>query len=156
MPIIKACTLVKFLVEYVAANQFDGEIQETLLSIANTAISPELLPVNESTQEAQSTEDTVGPYELHDFFMFNLARYGFSPKKVLFLANQAQGWSRDYSADELKKWLKVNIKRAFSQQYKRDDVPNGPKVGSLSLSPRGDWRMPSDASAAAWLDSLDE
>jgi len=149
-------TLVKFLVEYVAKNQFEGEVQETLLSIANTEISPELLPVSNATQEAQSTEDTVGPYELHDFFMFNLARYGFSPRKVLFLASQAEGWSRDYSPDELKKWLKVNIKRAFSQQYKRDDVPNGPKVGSLSLSPRGDWRMPSDASAAAWVDSLED
>ncbi len=149
-------TLVRFLVEYVAANQFEGVVQDTLESIAKTEISPELLPVNESTQEAQSTEDTVGPYELHDFFMFNLARYGFSPKKVLFLANQAEGWSKDYSPDEIKQWLKVNIKRAFSQQYKRDDVPNGPKVGSLSLSPRGDWRMPSDASAAAWIDSLDE
>jgi len=149
-------TLVKFLVEYVATNQFDGEVRETLLSNAKTAISPELLPVNESTQEAQSTEDTVGPYELHDFFMFNLARYGFSPKKILFLASQAEGWSKDYSRDELLKWLKINITRAFSQQYKRDNVPNGPKVGSLSLSPRGDWRMPSDASAAAWLDSLDE
>lgn len=149
-------TLVRFLVEYVAANQFEGQISETLLSIANTEISPELLPVNEHTQEAQSTEDTVGPYELHDFFMFNIARYGFSPEKVLFLAKQAEGWSRDYTSEELKKWLKVNLKRAFSQQYKRDDVPNGPKVGSLSLSPRGDWRMPSDASAAAWIASLDD
>jgi len=149
-------TLVKFLVEYVANNQFEGDIQSTLLSIANTEISPELLPVDEKTNQAQSTEDTVGPYELHDFFMFNIARYGFSPKKVLFLARQAEGWSKDYSPDELKKWLTVNIKRAFSQQYKRDDVPNGPKVGSLSLSPRGDWRMPSDASASAWLESLQE
>lgn len=149
-------TLVRFLVEYVADNQFDGPVSDTLLSIANTEISPELLPVNERTQEAQSTEDTVGPYELHDFFMFNLARYGFSPEKVLYLANQAEGWSKDYTPDELKKWLKVNITRAFSQQYKRDDVPNGPKVGSLSLSPRGDWRMPSDASAAAWIASLDD
>ena len=148
-------TLVKFLVEYVADIQFEGAVSDTLLSIANTEISPELLPVNEQTQEAQSTEDTVGPYELHDFFMFNLARYGFSPEKVLYLANQAEGWSREYSDEELKHWLKVNIKRAFSQQYKRDDVPNGPKVGSLSLSPRGDWRMPSDASAAAWIASLD-
>ncbi len=148
-------TLVRFLVEYVATKQFEGAVSDTLMSISNTEISPELLPVNEATQEAQSTEDTVGPYELHDFFMFNLARYGFSPQKVLFLAEQAEGWSRDYSPEELKKWLKVNIQRAFSQQYKRDDVPNGPKVGSLSLSPRGDWRMPSDASAAAWLDALD-
>jgi len=148
-------TLVRFLVEYVAQNQFDGAVQDTLNSIANTEISPELLPVSETTNEAQSTEDSVGPYELHDFFMFNLARYGFSPKKVLFLANQAEGWSVDYTPEEIKKWLKVNIRRAFSQQYKRDNVPNGPKVGSLSLSPRGDWRMPSDASAAAWLDSID-
>lgn len=149
-------TLVRFLVEYVANHQFEGAIQDTLLSVANTEISPELLPVDDKTNQAQSTEETVGPYELHDFFMFNLARYGFSPKKVLFLAEQAEGWSRTYTRDELKKWLKVNITRAFSQQYKRDDVPNGPKVGSLSLSPRGDWRMPSDASAAAWLASLDD
>ncbi len=147
-------TLVKFLVEYVANNQFEGDIQRTLISIANTEISPELLPVNEETNKAQSTEDTVGPYELHDFFMFNIARYGFSPKKVMYLAKQAEGWSVEYTEEELKKWLTINIKRAFSQQYKRDDVPNGPKVGSLSLSPRGDWRMPSDASAAAWLDAL--
>lgn len=147
-------TLVRFLVEYVAENQFESDIRDTLLSIANTGISPELLPVDETTSEAQSTEDAVGPYELHDFFMFQLARYGFSPEKVLYLATQAEGWSRQYTEDELRKWLKVNIQRAFQQQYKRDDVPNGPKVGSLSLSPRGDWRMPSDASAAAWLATL--
>lgn len=149
-------TLVRFLVEYVAKHEFDGAVRDTLTSIASTEISPELLPVNEHTQEAQSTEDTVGPYELHDFFMFNLARYGFSPEKVLFLARQAEGWENQYSASELKQWLKVNISRAFSQQYKRDDVPNGPKVGSLSLSPRGDWRMPSDASASAWLKSIEK
>ena len=149
-------TLVRFLVEYVASNEFEGDVRETLMSIAQTEISPELLPVSSETQEAQSTEDTVGPYELHDFFMFNLARYGFSPQKILFLASQAEGWSREYSAEEIKKWLTINIKRAFAQQYKRDDVPNGPKVGSLSLSPRGDWRMPSDASAQAWLDSLND
>jgi len=148
-------TLVKFLVEYVANNQFEGDVTTTLTSIANTEISPELLPVNEQTQQAQSTEDTVGPYELHDFFMFHMARYGFSPAKVMYLAQQAEGWSREYSKAELKNWLRINIERAFSQQYKRDDVPNGPKVGSLSLSPRGDWRMPSDASPAAWLASLD-
>lgn len=147
-------TLVSFLVEYVANNEFEGPVSETLLSVANTAISPELLPVNEKTNKAQSTEDTVGPYELHDFFMFNIARYGFSPKKVLYLASQAEGWSREYSEEELRKWLKVNIQRAFSQQYKRDNIPNGPKVGSLSLSPRGDWRMPSDASADAWLNQI--
>lgn len=86
--------------------------------------------------------------------MFNLARYGFSPAKVLYLAQNAKGWSRSYDNDEIKHWLQVNLQRAFSQQYKRDDVPNGPKVGSLSLSPRGDWRMPSDAAVDAWLRSL--
>lgn len=151
-------TMVRFLVEYVAANEFSGETRETLNSIANTTISPELLPpsANADHEEvSQSTEDTVGPYELHDFFMFHIARLGFSPEKVFFLARHATGWSREYSDQEIAKWLKVNLQRAFAQQYKRDDVPNGPKVGSLSLSPRGDWRMPSDASVAAWLSSLD-
>lgn len=148
-------TLVRFLVEYVAENEFEAEISRTLLSIAATEISPELLPAGDDGETAQSTEDSVGPYELHDFFMFNLARYGYSPEKVLYLAKQAQGWSREYTDDELAKWLGVNIRRAFSQQYKRDDVPNGPKVGSLSLSPRGDWRMPSDATPAVWLKSLE-
>jgi len=147
-------TMVRFLVEYIAEAEFEGEVRNTLLSVATTEISPELLPPTESGQQSQSTEATVGPYELHDFFMFNLARYGFSPAKVLFLAERAEGWSRDYSREELIHWLSVNLKRAFSQQYKRDDVPNGPKVGSLSLSPRGDWRMPSDASVAAWLRSI--
>jgi len=147
-------TLVKFLVQYVAEHQFEGEIQNTLNSIADTEISPELLPPDDSGEIRQSTEATVGPYELHDFFMFNLVRYGFSPAKVLYLAQQAEGFSTEYSEADLKRWLTVNIQRAFNQQYKRDDVPNGPKVGSISLSPRGDWRMPSDASAAAWIRSL--
>ena len=147
-------TLVKFLVKYVAENEFDEEARATLLSIAETEITPELLPASTDGSVSQSTEDTVGPYELHDFFMFNLARYGFSPAKVLYLAQNAEGWSRSYSNDEIKHWLQVNLQRAFSQQYKRDDVPNGPKVGSLSLSPRGDWRMPSDAAVDAWLRSL--
>ncbi len=147
-------TLVKFLVHYVAENEFEGAVRDTLISIAETEISPELLPPGNGGQQAQSTEDTVGPYELHDFFMFNIARYGFSPSKVLYLAKQAKGWSRDYTESEIKSWLEVNLKRAFSQQYKRDDVPNGPKVGSLSLSPRGDWRMPSDAQVSIWLQSL--
>ena len=148
-------TLVKFLVQYVAEYQFEGKVRDTLFSVADTEISPELLPPDENGEIRQSTEETVGPYELHDFFMFNLVRYGFSPAKVLYLAQQAEGWSKDYSPEEIKRWLTVNLTRAFSQQYKRDDVPNGPKVGSLSLSPRGDWRMPSDASVAAWIRTLD-
>jgi len=147
-------TLVRFLVEYVAEHEFEAEVRDTLLSIAGTEISPELLPPDKNGDIAQSTEDTVGPYELHDFFLYHLTRSGFTPSKVLYLARYAQGWSREYSADELKHWLEVNLRRAFSQQYKRDDVPNGPKVGSVSLSPRGDWRMPSDASVATWLRDL--
>jgi len=139
-------TLVKFLVKYVAEHQFEGKAQDTLFSVAETEISPELLPPDESGKIRQSTEETVGPYELHDFFMFNLARYGFSPAKVLYLAQHATGWSKDYSSDEMKHWLAVNLKRAFSQQYKRDNVPNGPKVGSF---------MPSDASVNAWIRALD-
>ena len=147
-------TLVKCLVQYVANHEFESPIRDTLLSIADTKISPELLPPDDEGNISQHTEEVVGPYELHDFFMFNILRYGFSPKKILYLASQAQGWSRDYSEAELKSWLRVNLTRAFAQQYKRDDVPNGPKVGSISLSPRGDWRMPSDASAACWLKDL--
>ena len=86
---------------------------------------------------------------------FHIARLGFSPVKVLYLARFADGWAGEYSEEEIEYWLRVNLKRAFAQQYKRDDVPNGPKVGTLSLSPRGDWRMPSDASVAAWLATLD-
>lgn len=147
-------TLVKALVSYVAHTAMDDATRKTLESICDTEISPELLPENPNTGEIQSTEDTIGPYELHDFFMFNMARFGFSPDKVKFLASKASGFSRDYTSKEIEQWLTLNIKRAFSQQYKRDDVPNGPKVGSLSLSPRGDWRMPSDASCIAWLHSL--
>lgn len=151
-------TLVKFMVQYVAQHQFEGDIRETLLSIADTEISPELLPLTQSGADAdgqaQSTEETVGPYELHDFYLYNIIRFGFEPEKILFLASYAKGWSKSYTAEEHRHWLGVNIKRAFTQQYKRDDVPNGPKVGSISLSPRGDWRMPSDASYAAWLKNL--
>jgi len=147
-------TLVKFLVQYVAHNEFDGNTRQTLLSISETEISPELLPPDRGSNRSQSTEETVGPYELHDFYMFNMIRYGFDPEKILFLASQAHGWSREYNSAEHRKWLTENIRRAFTQQYKRDNVPNGPKVGSISLSPRGDWRMPSDASYTAWLKNL--
>ena len=147
-------TLVRFLVEYVANTEFDAPISDTLMSIAQTEITPELLPPDEHGNIAQSTEETVGPYELHDFFLYNLVRHGFSPAKVYWLAQQAKGWQNTYDNKTLKHWLSVNIKRAFAQQYKRDDVPNGPKVGSVSLSPRGDWRMPSDASSEAWLRDL--
>jgi len=158
-------TLVKFLVEYIAETEggepphqgFDGDpVYVTLMDIAHTTISPELLPAGTDGEIEQSTEETSGPYEIHDFVMFYFVRNGFSPAKILYLGLQAEGWEGEYDEHTLEHWLRVNIKRAFAQQYKRNDVPDGPKVGTVSLSPRGDWRMPSDASPAAWLRTLDD
>ena len=147
-------TLVRFLVRWAAENRFEGEARRTLLDIAATEISPELLPADASGR-AQSTEDSVGPYELIDFFLYHMLRYGMSPKKIEFLAKQAK-FERPHTADEIHRWLKLFVRRFFANQFKRSAMPDGPKVGSVSLSPRGDWRMPSDASAAAWLAELDE
>lgn len=142
-------TLVKFLVKYVAENEVENEeLKNTLLSIVDTVISPELLPLGEDGKITQSTEDIIGPYELHDFFLFQMLRNGFPPSKIIDLATLA--FMGVYSKETIKKWMKVFIERFFRNQFKRDCVPNGPKVGSISLSPRGDWRMPSDASLMAW------
>ncbi len=144
-------TLVKFLVRHVAMNRFDGEARRVLLDIADTPISPELLPLGKNKSMHQSTEGTIGPYELHDFFMYHFLRCGATPSKILLLAKQAQ-FDREYSVQELERVLKTFLQRFFSSQFKRTCVPDGPKVGTVSLSPRGDWRMPSDADPAAWLD----
>lgn len=144
-------TLVKFLVRHVAMNRFDGEARKVLLDIADTPISPELLPLGKNKSMHQSTEGTIGPYELHDFFMYHFLRCGATPSKILLLAKQAQ-FDREYSVQELERVLKTFLQRFFSSQFKRTCVPDGPKVGTVSLSPRGDWRMPSDADPAAWLD----
>jgi NAD+ synthase (glutamine-hydrolysing) len=143
-------TLVKFLVEWAALNEFDGEARRTLLNIVATEISPELLPAGADGQTLQSTEATIGPYELHDFFLYQILRFGMPPEKVLYLANHAR-FKREYSEADLRRWLEVFVRRFFGNQFKRSCLPDGPKVGSVSLSPRGDWRMPSDAAAAAWL-----
>jgi NAD+ synthase (glutamine-hydrolysing) len=143
-------TLVKFLVDWAARNEFDGAARATLLDIVDTLISPELLPTGAEGQMVQATESAVGPYELHDFFLFHFLRYGAPPEKVLFLADKAR-FSRPYSPADLARWLRVFIRRFFANQFKRSCLPDGPKVGSISLSPRGDWRMPSDACAALWL-----
>jgi NAD+ synthase (glutamine-hydrolysing) len=143
-------TLVKFLVRWAAQNQFDGETRKTLLDIVATEISPELLPTAKDGKGTQATESVIGPYELHDFFLFHFLRYGAPPEKILFLAEQAS-FEGTYSRDELRRWLKVFLQRFFASQFKRSCLPDGPKVGSISLSPRGDWRMPSDAEAAVWL-----
>jgi NAD+ synthase (glutamine-hydrolysing) len=148
-------TLVKFLVGWAAENEFAGEARRILLDIVATEISPELLPAGKDGLCAQITEETVGPYELHDFFLFHFLRYGAPPEKILFLAEQAE-FHRKYSAKELRRWLEVFLRRFFGNQFKRSCLPDGPKVGSISLSPRGDWRMPSDAQVALWLERLSE
>ena len=112
------------------------------------------MPPDESGEIAQKTEDHVGPYDLHDFFLFHVVRNQFTPRKILDLASRA--FVADYPRDEILKWLKLFYRRFFSQQFKRSCLPDGPKVGTVSLSPRGDWRMPSDASAALWLAELDQ
>ena len=145
-------TLIRYLVAYVA-----GEMAtETLMDIIDTPISPELIPADENGNIKQKTEDLVGPYELHDFFIYYFLRYGFSPKKIFLMAKRAFCTATAdqpalYDEETIKKWLTTFCRRFFNQQFKRSCLPDGPKVGSVSLSPRGDWRMPSDASSALWL-----
>jgi NAD+ synthase (glutamine-hydrolysing) len=146
-------TLVRYLVGYVAQNEVSEEISHILIDILETPVSPELLPKDSSGKISQKTEDIVGPYELHDFFLYYFIRNNFEPKKILFLANIA--FSDSYDKDTIKKWLKIFIRRFFTQQFKRSAIPDGPKVGTVSLSPRGDWRMPSDANLKLWLQDLE-
>jgi NAD+ synthase (glutamine-hydrolysing) len=147
-------TLVKFLVRWAAENEFDGDARATLLDIVGTAISPELLPTNAAGGITQETEATVGPYELVDFFLYHFLRFGATPEKILFLASHAK-FDRLYKPEEVRNWLKVFLKRFFANQFKRSCLPDGPKVGTVSVSPRGDWRMPSDAAARVWLDAVE-
>jgi NAD+ synthase (glutamine-hydrolysing) len=147
-------TLVKFLVAWAAGAEFAGDARRTLLDIVATEISPELLPTD-AAGAMQSTEGTIGPYELHDFFLYHFVRYGAPPERILYLARHAK-FHRDYSPEQVRHWLVVFLKRFFANQYKRSVLPDGPKVGTVSLSPRGDWRMPSDAAAAAWLAALEK
>jgi NAD+ synthase (glutamine-hydrolysing) len=146
-------TLVKTLVSWIAGTQLDEQSEHILQDIVDTPISPELLPATGSGQIAQITEDAVGPYILHDFFLYNLMHFGFSPSKIYFLAKQA--FKGEFSDKTILKWLNVFYRRFFSQQFKRSCVPDGPKIGSVNLSPRGDWRMPCDASAALWMKELE-
>ena len=136
-------TLVRYLVRYVAENESSEITKNTLLDILDTPVSPELLPKDNKGQIAQKTEDIVGPYELHDFFLYHFIKHGSSKERILFLAKQA--FKNDYSQEEIIKWLDKFMYRFFTQQFKRSALPDGPKVGSISLSPRGDWRMPSDS-----------
>ncbi len=147
-------TLVRSLVSWVAAYESDKKTNAVLQDIIDTPISPELLPADKKGNIAQKTEDLVGPYELHDFFLFYFLRHGFGPAKIYFLARQAFG--NKFTAVEIKKWLKVFFRRFFAQQFKRSCLPDGPKVGSVGLSPRGDWRMPSDAESSIWLNEVEK
>lgn len=147
-------TLVKYLVKWVAENEVDETSCITLLDIVDTPISPELIPADENGDIKQKTEDLVGPYELHDFFLYYFMRFGFRPSKIFMLASLA--FKGVYDEETIKKWLLIFFRRFFNQQFKRSCLPDGPKVGSISISPRGDWRMPSDASVAAWLKEIEE
>ena len=141
-------TLVRYLVKYVAQKEVSEEVSDILMDILDTPVSPELLPKDEEGNIAQKTEDIVGPYELHDFFLYHFVRQSETPEKILFLAKNA--FRDDYDEETIKKWLDTFIRRFFTQQFKRSAIPDGPKVGTVSLSPRGDWRMPSDASYRLW------
>ncbi len=146
-------TLVRHLVEWVAHQSADLAVRNTLLDIAATPISPELIPTDNEGNIAQVTEDLVGPYVLHDFFLYHFLRWGFRPRKLFMLAQQA--FEGEFDADVIKKWLTTFCRRFFMQQFKRSCLPDGPKVGSCSLSPRGDWRMPSDSSSQIWMEECE-
>ena len=146
-------TLVRHIVRYEAESAQTEELSAVLLDILATPVSPELLPADENGEIAQQTESLVGPYELHDFYLYYVLRFGFSPAKIYRLAQRAL--SERYSNEVLLHWLKNFYRRFFQQQFKRSCLPDGPKVGSVTLSPRGDWRMPSDASLSAWQAELD-
>jgi NAD+ synthase (glutamine-hydrolysing) len=142
-------TLVRHLIRYISQQPLFADQRDTLIDIIDTPISPELTPADAQGNIQQKTEDLVGPYELHDFFLYYLMRYGFRPAKIYMLAQHAFGGSYDDAT--IKKWLQTFCRRFFNQQFKRSCLPDGPKVGSVSLSPRGDWRMASDAVSTLWI-----
>jgi len=144
-------TLIQYLVRWVA-DQNSTEVRDVLLDILDTPITPELLPAHENGEIAQKTEELIGPYELHDFFLYHTVKYGARPRKIGFLAEHA--FDGKYTPKEIKRWLDLFVKRFFSQQFKRSCIPDGPKVGTISLSPRGAWRMPSDAVDDLWRDDI--
>ena len=147
-------TLVRHLVTYVADLSDTAKVAEALHDIVATPISPELTPADEKGEIQQKTEDIVGPYELHDFFLYYFLRHGFHPSKIYYLAGKA--FEGKYTGEEIKKWLYTFVSRFFKHQFKRSCLPDGPKVGTVSLSPRGDWRMPSDANSTNWLAEIEQ
>ncbi|MDD3570017.1 MAG: NAD(+) synthase [Lachnospiraceae bacterium] len=148
-------TLVRVLVDYVAnSGSLDEASNAILFDVLDTPVSPELLPPNENGEINQKTEDIVGPYELHDFFLYYVVRFGFSPAKIMYFAENA--FAGVYQREIILKWLKNFYRRFFNQQFKRSCLPDGPKVGTINLSPRGDWRMPSDAVSNVWLNEVEK
>jgi NAD+ synthase (glutamine-hydrolysing) len=147
-------TLVRHLVRYYADTVDNEELKAALLDVLDTPVSPELLPPTGDGKISQKTEDLVGPYELHDFFLYHFLRFGYTPKKLYRVA--CMTFADEYDAAVVYKWLRTFTWRFFAQQFKRSCLPDGPKVGSIAVSPRGDLRMPSDASSAAWMAELDE
>lgn len=145
-------TLVRYLIDWCADSEFSGAPSKVLHDIADTPISPELLPVSAEGHQHQQTEDLVGPYELHDYFLYHFVRHGSRPAKIAYLGGLA--FAGRYDRATILRWLEVFLRRFFTQQFKRSAMPDGPKVGSVALSPRGDWRMPSDAAAAEWLSEI--
>ena len=145
-------TLVRYLVDYIATKHQGERLEALLRDILDTPVSPELLPAT-NNEITQKTEDIVGPYELHDFFLYHVVRFGYEPRKLLRIAQIA--FKDQYDQETILKWLKTFYRRFITQQFKRSCIPDGPKVGSVALSPRGDLRMPSDASYRLWLDELE-
>ena len=146
-------TLIKWMIDAVAKNNIFAEGTEILEDIIDTPISPELLPPTKEGKIAQKTEEKVGPYILHDFFLYYVLRFGFKPEKIFSLACTA--FQDEFDKDTIKKWLKTFYRIFFTQQFKRSCLPDGVKVGSVCLSPRGDWRMPTDSSSRIWLDEVE-
>ena len=142
-------TLVQYLLRYAAQSPEFAAQRATLLDVIDTPISPELMPADANGNIQQKTEDLVGPYELHDFFLYYFLRFGFRPAKILLMAKKA--FAGRYADDVVKHWLQTFCRRFFNQQFKRSCLPDGPKVGSVCLSPRGDWRMPTDAVSTLWI-----
>jgi NAD+ synthase (glutamine-hydrolysing) len=142
-------TLVQYLIRYTAQQPAFAAQRATLLDVVDTPISPELMPADANGNIQQKTEDLVGPYELHDFFLYYFLRLGYRPAKIYLIACQA--FSGIYTDEIIKRWLQTFCRRFFNQQFKRSCLPDGPKVGSVSLSPRGDWRMPTDALSTLWI-----
>lgn len=147
-------TLVRYLVKYAALYEMDEAAKETLLDVCDTPVSPELLPADDKGEIAQKTEDLVGPYELHDFFIYYTLRFGFSPTKIFYMVHKA--FEGKYDDATILKWMRTFYWRFFAQQFKRSCMPDGPKVGSVNLSPRGDWRMPSDACSKIWIEEVEQ